>query len=170
LYIGENNAMWPERGHGTDLDLRVLDMMMSKLSSDPVSDDSVNPSPSCMPIFMDLAARLKLLKVMPTLDDMDIIVKQVGDTSQGVQIHRTDAADSHWGAGTNSSSSMGKEKVVTTGPAPKAGSWSPSRNVGALIGLSASPEKKRRLVRGDESSVTEPALEGQQAQSKAAVE
>jgi hypothetical protein len=57
-----------------------------------------------------------------------------------------------------------------TGPAPKSGSRSPSRDVGASTGLSASPEKKRRMVRGDRSSISEPTLEGQQAPSKAVVE
>jgi hypothetical protein len=60
--------------------------------------------------------------------------------------------------------------VATTGPAPKVGSQSPSGDTEASIGPSASPKKKRRLVHGDESSGTEPALDGQQAPSMAAME
>jgi hypothetical protein len=40
--------------HGwTDLDRKVLDAMLMKLSSDPNSDDFINPPPLCMPIFLD---------------------------------------------------------------------------------------------------------------------
>jgi hypothetical protein len=53
LNIEENDAMWLEHGQGTDLDLKVSDTMLSKLSSDLISDDVVNPPPSCLPIFMD---------------------------------------------------------------------------------------------------------------------
>jgi hypothetical protein len=84
LYTGENDTTRLEHGHGMFLDLRVLDTMLWKLTSNLVSDDSINHPPSCMPIFLDQATRLKLLKVMPTLDDMDIIVKQVGDMSRGM--------------------------------------------------------------------------------------
>jgi hypothetical protein len=74
--------MWLERGRGTELDQKVLDAMLSKLSSDPTSDDFVNPSPPCMPICLDQAVRPTLLKEMPTLDDTDVTVRQVGDMSQ----------------------------------------------------------------------------------------
>jgi hypothetical protein len=53
LYTGENEAMRLERGRGADLDLIVLDTMLSKLSSDPILDDFINPPPPCMPIFLD---------------------------------------------------------------------------------------------------------------------
>jgi hypothetical protein len=35
-----------------------------------------------MPICLDQAVRLALLKEMPTLDDTDVTVRQVGDMSQ----------------------------------------------------------------------------------------
>jgi hypothetical protein len=75
LYIGENDATRLERGNGTDLGLKVLDTMLLKLSSDSISDDLVNPPSSCLPIFMDQAVRSKLLKKMPTLDDIDVTVR-----------------------------------------------------------------------------------------------
>jgi hypothetical protein len=67
-----------------DLDQNVLEAMLTKLSSDPTSDDFVNPLPFYKPIFLDQAVRSLLLKQMPTLDDIDVVVRQVGDTSQGV--------------------------------------------------------------------------------------
>jgi hypothetical protein len=60
--------------------------------------------------------------------------------------------------------------VEPFGPTPKVGSRSPPRDVGASIGLTASLEKKRRLVRTDGSSVSEPESVEQQAPSKAAME
>jgi hypothetical protein len=75
LYIGENDATRLERGNGMDLGLKVLDTMLLKLSSDSISDDLINPPPSCLPIFMDQAVRSKLLKKMPTLDDIDVTVR-----------------------------------------------------------------------------------------------
>jgi hypothetical protein len=66
--------------------------------------------------------------------------------------------------GLTSGFDKGKEKVVTSGSTPKAGSQSPPREP------LASSEKKRRLVHSDGSSVSEPALGRQHASSKVAVE
>jgi hypothetical protein len=52
LHTGENDTTRLERGRGSDLDLRVLESILSKLSMDPL-----------------------LLKEMPTLDDIDIALR-----------------------------------------------------------------------------------------------
>jgi hypothetical protein len=49
--------------------------MLTKLSSDLNSDDFVNPPLLCMPIYLDQATRLLLLKQMPTLDNIDVVVQ-----------------------------------------------------------------------------------------------
>jgi hypothetical protein len=59
----------------------VLEAMLSKMSVNPSSDDFINPPSPCMPIFLDQAASSQLLKGMPTLDDIDIEVRQTGDQS-----------------------------------------------------------------------------------------
>jgi hypothetical protein len=64
-----------------DLDPKMLDAMLSKLCTDPISTDFVNPPTPCKPIFLDQATRSKLLKEMPTLDDIDITVRHVGVVS-----------------------------------------------------------------------------------------
>jgi hypothetical protein len=87
-----------------------------------------------------------------------------------MQIPGTDATGSQRGAGATSINDKGKEKVAMIRPAPKVGSRSPSTDTGASTEPYASTEKKRRLVQSDRSSITEPALEGQQAPSKAAAE
>jgi hypothetical protein len=46
-----------ERSSGMDLGMKVLDMMLSKLCSDTITDDLINPPPSCLPIFMDQTVR-----------------------------------------------------------------------------------------------------------------
>jgi hypothetical protein len=74
-----------------------------------------------------------------------------------MQIPRTDATGGQRGVGTTSGSGKGKENVVTTGPALKVSSRSLSRDIGASTGPSTSQEKKRRLIHGDRSSITEPA-------------
>jgi hypothetical protein len=54
-----------------DRNRKVLEAMLTKLSS----DDFVNPPLLCMPIYLDQAARLLLLKQMPTLDNIDVVVQ-----------------------------------------------------------------------------------------------
>jgi hypothetical protein len=115
--------------------------MLSKLCSNPVSDDFINPPPSYLPIFMDQATRSKLLKEMPTLDDIDVAVRQVRDASWGVQIPRMDDTgvqvprrDDSGGQGGSDPTprpGKGKEKVETAMPASKAGSSSLPKDVGA---------------------------------------
>jgi hypothetical protein len=81
LYIEENDITRLERGHGTELDQKVLEAMLMKLSSDLNSDDFINPPPLCMSIFVDQATRSLLLKQMPTLDKIDIVVWHAGHIS-----------------------------------------------------------------------------------------
>jgi hypothetical protein len=78
------------------------------------------PPPFYKPIFLDQSVRSLLLKQMPTLDGIDVIVRQVGDTSWGVQICDTDAAIGQDGMGATLGSGKGKEKELSIGPAPKA--------------------------------------------------
>jgi hypothetical protein len=47
LYTGENDTTQMERSQGTELDHKVLDAMLLKLSSDLTSDDFVNPPLPC---------------------------------------------------------------------------------------------------------------------------
>jgi hypothetical protein len=62
-----------------DQGMKVLDTMLSKLCSNLITDDFINPLLSCLPIFMDKAVRSKLLKEMPTLDNIDVTVWHVKD-------------------------------------------------------------------------------------------
>jgi hypothetical protein len=67
--------MWLECGRGTDLELGVLETMLSKLSTDISSIDFITPLAHCLPIWMDQAARSLLLKAMPMLDDISIAMR-----------------------------------------------------------------------------------------------
>jgi hypothetical protein len=71
-----------------------------------------------------LDARSVLLKEMPTLDDTNVIVRQDGDMSRGVQIRNTDATGGQDDVGTTSGSGKGKERAVVAGFATKVGSQS----------------------------------------------
>jgi hypothetical protein len=94
LSTKENDATWLEHGPGIDLELGVLETMMSKLSTDLPSISFITPLAHCMPICTDQAARSLLLKAIPMLDDIDITVRRRGDQSCGVHIPETDAATS----------------------------------------------------------------------------
>jgi hypothetical protein len=45
------------------------------LSTDPSCIGFITPPAHCMPICMDRAARSLLQKAMPTLDEIDIVVR-----------------------------------------------------------------------------------------------
>jgi hypothetical protein len=79
LYTGENDNTRLERGRGSDLDPEVLDTMLTKLNPDPTSADFFIPPVVCVPICLDQVMQSKLLKELPTLDDIDIVVRQLGD-------------------------------------------------------------------------------------------
>jgi hypothetical protein len=131
MYTGENDTMQPKRGRGSDLDPKVLDGMLSKLSVDPSSGDFINPLVPCMPICLYQAVRSLLLKEMLTLDDIDIAARQTGDQSCGVHIPGTDTTDSRRSADTTSGSSKGKVKIASFGSASRVGSRSPSNDAEA---------------------------------------
>jgi hypothetical protein len=85
--------------------------------------------------------RSKLLKEIHMLNDIDVTVQQVRDVSWGVQIPKIDDTDGQRVADSTLGSGKGKEKVVTSGPAPKAGSRSPPRDTRASASGKATAEQ-----------------------------
>jgi hypothetical protein len=79
MYTRENDATQLEHGSGLDPDLTVRTGMLSKLNIDPSSNDFINPPVRCTPLCLDQATRSLLLKELPTLDDIDIALRQMGD-------------------------------------------------------------------------------------------
>jgi hypothetical protein len=75
-----------------------------------------------MPICTDQAARSLLLKVIPTLDDINIAAQESGDQSHGVHIFWMDDAINQGSAGTTTGPSKGKEKIALSESASKASS------------------------------------------------
>jgi hypothetical protein len=148
-----------------DLDLKVQDTMLLKLSTDLSSLDFINPLLPCMPIFLDQAARSQLLKGMPMLDDIDVTARQTSDQSRGIHIPRTDATGGQ--RVTDASSGKGKEHVLVTGRTVRVGSQSPPRDVWGSSASTAPPERKRRLFQSNGSVVGEPSPSGQQAPKRA---
>jgi hypothetical protein len=71
LYTGENDATQLEHACGTDLELVVLETMLSKLSTN-MSSIGFIPLWCTACQYTWIRARSQLLKVMPTLDDIDI--------------------------------------------------------------------------------------------------
>jgi hypothetical protein len=81
LYTRENDTTWLEGSRGSDLDPKVLDTMLMMLSPDLIYVGFLIPPTVCASICLDRAAQPKLLKELPTLDDIDIAVQQLGDQS-----------------------------------------------------------------------------------------
>jgi hypothetical protein len=84
-----------------------------------------------------------------------------------MQICDMDVVGSQGGAGSTSGSDKWKENKVSTGPAAKACSQSPSSDTGASTDHSTLPEKKRRLFHSAGTSVGGPPPAEQQVPSKA---
>jgi hypothetical protein len=85
-----------------------LGALLRRLSPDPSSVDFVSPSAVCGPMCSDQAARTRLLRELPTLDDINIVARQRGDESRDVQIPGADKAGGQGSASTGPSSSKGK--------------------------------------------------------------
>jgi hypothetical protein len=72
MYTEVNDTTWLECGNRSDWEADKLALMLAKLSHDRSFADFVTPPAPCRPICMDQAARMMLLRVMPSLDDVDI--------------------------------------------------------------------------------------------------
>jgi hypothetical protein len=86
LYTSLNDTTRLEHGDRSDLEPDVLEVMLSKLSMDLTSHDFVTPLELCAPICLNQAMRSLLPSEMSSLDDIDLVTRQVGDTSPGVRI------------------------------------------------------------------------------------
>jgi hypothetical protein len=75
LYIGENDTTRLECGRGSDLDPKMVDTILTKLSPDLIFADFVIPPTVCASICFEQAAQSKLLKELPTLEDIDVAVQ-----------------------------------------------------------------------------------------------
>jgi hypothetical protein len=75
MYTGEGDTMRLECGRDSGLDLVVLGALLARLSPDPSSVDFVTPPAACAPMCSDQAVRTRLLRELPTLDDIDIAAR-----------------------------------------------------------------------------------------------
>jgi hypothetical protein len=83
-----NDIMRLDRGPGSRLGDALLAASLKALTTDQSSAELVTPAASCEPLCVNQAARIVLLGIMPTLDDVDIAPVQRGDQSRGVVILR----------------------------------------------------------------------------------
>jgi hypothetical protein len=90
MYTGEGDTMWLERDRDSGLDSDVLGALLARLSPDPSSVDFVTPLAVGAPMSSDQVVRTRLLRELPTLDDIGIAVRQRGDESWGIQIPGAD--------------------------------------------------------------------------------
>jgi hypothetical protein len=112
MYTGEGDTTQLERGRNSDLDPDVLGVLLGRLSPNPSSVDFITPPAVCAPMCLDQAMRMRLMRELPTLDDINIVARQRGDKFQGVQIPRAYIADGQRGASTGPNSGKEKGSVV----------------------------------------------------------
>jgi hypothetical protein len=108
MYTREGDAAQLEHDRDSSLDLNMMGTLLAKLSPDPSSDDFATPPVACTPMCLDQATWTRLLRELPTLDDINIAARQRGDESLGVQIPGVDVAGNQGSVSTRTS--FGKEK------------------------------------------------------------
>jgi hypothetical protein len=86
MYTGVNDIMWLNRGPGSSLGDALLATSLKALTTDQPSIELVTPAAACEPLYVNQVARIALLAIMPTLDDVNIAPVQRGDQSRGVVI------------------------------------------------------------------------------------
>jgi hypothetical protein len=160
MYNGENDATRLERSPRLDLDPSVLTGMLSKRSIDPSSADFINHPAWCMPLCLDQAVRLLLLKELPPLDDIDIAPWQKGNHYHGVHILRMGVTGSRRSVDAALCPSKGTQKTAPSGPTSKVGSWSTPSDIETSSEETAAPQR-RRLVHCDGCTIDGLSLPGQ---------
>jgi hypothetical protein len=111
-FTREGDTTQLERGRGSNLASDMLRTVLGKLSPDPSLTDFINPPLVCAPLCSDQVTWMRLLRELPTLDNICIAVLQKGDESRGVQIPRADVAGGPGGVSTGLDTGKGKGKVA----------------------------------------------------------
>jgi hypothetical protein len=158
LYTREGDTTRLERGCDSNLAPDVLNTLLGRLSPDPSSVHFITPLVVCAPMCPDQAMRMRLLRELPTLDNIDITARQRGDESWGIQIPKTDVANSQGGASTVPGSSKGKGKVASSGSASKVSSRIILSDTEVLSDDDLPLQRRKRLYRSDGSTVGCPPL------------
>jgi hypothetical protein len=112
MYTGEGDATRLECDCDSDLDPDVLGALLARLSPDPSSADFITPPMVCAPMCSNHVMQMRLLRELPTLDDIDITMWRRGDESRGVHIPGADVANGQGGPSTSPGSGKGKGKAA----------------------------------------------------------
>jgi hypothetical protein len=144
VYTGVNDTTWLERGAGSSLDDGTLALSLTKLTPGSFLTDLVMPLTVYDPICMDQVARMELLRMMPTLDDVDITAVQRGDQTRGVQILGADAAGNQGSRAAGGCGSGGRVVSSQSGGATggRGSSTSDARGSHSTPALSKGKEKQ----------------------------
>jgi hypothetical protein len=86
MYTGVNDIMRLDHGPGSSLGDALLATSFKALTTDQPLAELAMPVAACEPLCTNQVARIALLVIMPTLDDVDIAPVQRGDQSHGVVI------------------------------------------------------------------------------------
>jgi len=157
IYTGPNDCGRVERGVDTDLTREALEIKVQGVTSEDFVLELLVLPARIIPLYEDQQLRTRVLRSMPTLDDVGLAARQPsGDPNRGIQIPRvqesqsrpaavaTSAAGANIPATSSNASNRGKQ-VVSDGPIPGGSSSRPSGE-----------EERRRLCRSDGSFVGEP--------------
>jgi hypothetical protein len=79
-YTEEGDTTQVEHGRGSGFSPDVLSTLLGKLIPDPSSTD-LAPLLGCAPVCSDQPMRMRLLRELPTLDDIGIAVQKKGNVS-----------------------------------------------------------------------------------------
>jgi hypothetical protein len=90
----------------------VLGTLLGRLIPHLTSIDFITPPVTYAPMCLDQATRMRLLRELPTLDNIGIAVRQRGDESRGIHIPRVDIASSQGCVSTSPGSGKGKGKAA----------------------------------------------------------
>jgi hypothetical protein len=74
LYTIEGDTTRLDHGCDSDVAPDVLGAQLGRLSPDPCSVGFITPPAICTPVCSDQAARMRLLRELPTLEDISIAV------------------------------------------------------------------------------------------------
>jgi hypothetical protein len=86
MYTGLNDTTRLEHGDRSDLEPDMLATTLSKMSTNLTSLDFIMPLELCASTCLNLVARSLLLSEMPSMDDIDLTARQVGDPFCGMRI------------------------------------------------------------------------------------
>jgi hypothetical protein len=154
-FTGLNDCSKTHRGEGSDLTQEALEVLVRAVTGDAFIPENLILPQGIVPLCED-SARVAVLATLPTLDDGGLAPRQTGgDPNCGLQIPGASGDQATLSTAGSGASTKGKQAVASS--AATAG----SSQVQSSSGASSGEAGWRRLIRGDGTLVSEPAVKRQ---------